>query len=113
MGAAFRTEQIDALRSAAEPAGYAVRILDLGTEYAPDTLEDCEILCGHCPEELLRNAKKLRWIQLTSAGVDRMADPSIYPHEGVVVTNATGVFGISIAEHLIMGTLMLLRKMPH
>lgn len=113
MGAAFRTEQIDALRSAAEPAGYAVRILDPGTGYAPDALEDCEILCGHCPEELLRNAKKLRWIQLTSAGVDRMADPSIYPHEGVVVTNATGVFGISIAEHLIMGTLMLLRKMPH
>ena len=111
LGTAFSREQIQEIRAMAEPAGYTVK--DLKSSVDESALADCEILCGHCSADQLKNANKIRWIQLTSAGVDRMADPTIYPHDDVVLTNATGVFGVSIAEHLIMGTLMLLRKMPH
>ena len=111
LGTAFSREQILEIRAMAEPAGYTVK--DLKSSEDESALADCEILCGHCSADQLKNANKIRWIQLTSAGVDRMADPTIYPHDDVVLTNATGVFGVSIAEHLIMGALMLLRKMPH
>ena len=111
LGTAFSREQILEIRAMAEPAGYMVK--DLKSSEDESALADCEILCGHCSADQLKNANKIRWIQLTSAGVDRMADPTIYPHDDVVLTNATGVFGVSIAEHLIMGALMLLRKMPH
>ena len=110
LGTAFTKAQVMELRALAEPAGYEVT--DVGSSEDEYALKDCEILCGHCSEQQLKNADNLRWVQLTSAGVDRMSEESIYPHDGVLLTNATGVFGTSIAEHLVMGTLMLLRKMP-
>ena len=112
MDAAFTPEMVAELREMAEARGYRLTELDFGGDYPPDRLRDCEILCGHCPEVLLKEAASLRWLQLTSAGVDRMTDRSLYPHDHVTVTNATGVFGVSIAEHMLMGTLMLLRRMP-
>ena len=38
-------------------------------------------------------------------------DESIYPHPGVLLSNSSGAYGITIAEHIIMVTLMLLRRM--
>ena len=110
LGTAFNEDQIQELRSFAEPAGFTV--VDLENSEDEFALTECEVFCGHCSEQQLKHAEKLRWIQLTAAGVDGMSEESIYPHNGVILTNATGVFGISIAEHLLMGTLMLLRKMP-
>ena len=110
LGTLFSEEQTKELQKLAERNGYSV--LDMRSSEDERILKECEILCGRCSEQQLKNAKKLRWIQLTAAGVDGMSAESIYPHDGIILTNATGVFGTSIAEHLLMGTLMLLRKMP-
>jgi phosphoglycerate dehydrogenase-like enzyme len=75
-------------------------------------LRDCEVLCGYFPKALLRGAARLRWLQLPSAGADKYVDEAIYPHPGVILTNASGAFGAAIAEQLLMGALMLLRRMP-
>ena len=55
---------------------------------------------------------QLKWFCASFAGVDRYVDEALYPHEGVLLSNSAGAYGVTIAEHLVMVTLMLLRRMP-
>lgn len=108
----FDGAQIAQLRQAAAAQGYGLKLLEPHQRYPEDILRDCPILCGYFPKKLLKNAAALRWLQLPSAGADKFVDESIYPHENVLLTNSSGAFGAAIAEQLIMGALMLLRRMP-
>lgn len=112
MDTPFSQEQLAELRALAEEHGYDLLLLDPETIYPPEVLRNCEILCGYFPKKLLRNAALLRWLQLPSAGADKYVDETIYPHPGVTLTNSSGAFGSAIAEQLLMGALMLLRRMP-
>ena len=112
MGTPFSQEQIEKIRQTAEPLGFRLRLMDTETHYEPEALEDCEILLGYFPRKLLKYARNLRWYQLPSAGADKYADPTLYDGHEFVLTNASGAFGPAIAEQLVMGALMLLRRMP-
>ncbi|UCD75743.1 MAG: D-2-hydroxyacid dehydrogenase [Phycisphaerales bacterium] len=60
--------------------------------------------------EFLRAAKKLRWVQATSAGVDRyLAVPELRDNERIVFTNMQGVHGPTIADH-VFGMLLALTR---
>lgn len=112
MGTPFSPDQIGRLYSLAKAHGWGVLELEAKD---PDVLAEiarCEILCGYFPKKLLKKATTLRWLHLPSAGADRYTDESIYPHENVTLTCSSGAFGTAIAEQLLMGTLMLLRRMP-
>jgi phosphoglycerate dehydrogenase-like enzyme len=54
--------------------------------------------------------KKLRWIQLTTAGYDSVITHGAPP--GVVVTNAGHSHGPMVAEHALMLLLALIRRLP-
>lgn len=108
----FCPEQIGRLTRLAEAHGYGVLELECHRQYPEDVLERCEILCGYFPRTLLKHAAALRWLHLPSAGADKYVDEAIYPHPGVTLTNSSGAFGAAIAEQLVMGSLMLLRRMP-
>ncbi len=95
------------IRAAAEALGYETAWFDSEAE-ALSAAEDCEILFGYAPG-CLRNARHLRWLCLPFAGIDHFTRPGIVP-EGVIVTNSAGAYGPSIAEHVVMVSLMLLRK---
>lgn len=112
MGTPFSSEQIEIIRRAAEPMGFTLRLMDAEIRYGPEALADCEILLGYFPRKLLKYAKKFRWYQLPSAGADKYADPGLYDGHEFVLTNSSGAFGPAIAEQLVMGALMLLRRMP-
>ena len=61
-------------------------------------------------EEFLAAAPQLVWVQSWSAGVDRyMAIPGLVEREGLVFTNAQGVHGPVIAEHVFALLLHLTR----
>ena len=47
--------------------------------------------------EVFDLAQRLRWIQITSAGVDRLLFDELRQSD-IVVTNASGVYGVPIAE---------------
>jgi phosphoglycerate dehydrogenase-like enzyme len=111
MGTPFTEAQLAEITETARNAGYQVLALETTTSYPEDILEGCEILVGYFPKKLLRQARSLRWLQLPSAGADRYVG-DYYPHGDFVLTNASGAFGAAIAEQLLMGTLMLLRRMP-
>lgn len=112
MGTPFSPEQIMDIRRLAAEHGYALLELTAAEEYPENVLKDCEILCGYFPQKLLKHAAALRWLQLPCAGADKYSSEAMYPHPGVTLTNASGAFGAAIAEQLIMGSLMLLRRMP-
>jgi phosphoglycerate dehydrogenase-like enzyme len=74
-------------------------------------ISSAEILIGNPSMRQLQTAKKLRWLQLMSAGADYYcAEPDILP-KNLLITNVSGAFGLSISEHLIGALLMLMRHL--
>ena len=91
--------------------GYEPRFLN-GEEVTLEDIQDCEILFGMFPPELLAQCPNLRWMQCSFAGVDKYAKPGVFASPDVVLTNASGAYGITIAEHMICVLLMMMRRMP-
>ena len=87
--------------------------------FTPDQLEEakacvqhCEVLYAHSPELLRAAPATLKWYCCSFAGVDPYcSDPSIFANPDCLLTNSN-VYGVTIAEHVVMVTLMLLRRMP-
>lgn len=97
--------QIDA---AAEKHGFSVRYYQTKAD-ASGHLADCEVLFGHW-RSLLKEAPMLKWYCCSYAGVDPYQPPFQFP-EGVLLTNSSGAYGVTISEHIMMVTLMLQRRM--
>lgn len=76
-----------------------------------DRAAEYEIVYGMPDRAVLKDMASLRWFCASFAGVDRYVDETLYPHEGVLLTNSAGAYGVTIAEHILMVTLMLLRQM--
>ena len=70
-----------------------------------------EIVYGMPDRKDLKSMTQLKWFCASFAGVDRYVDEALYPHEGVLLSNSAGAYGVTIAEHILMVTLMLLRQM--
>lgn len=56
-------------------------------------------------------AKKLKWIHATSAGVDALMIPELRDSD-IPVTNAAGIFDRSIAEYVLGAILMMAKDFP-
>lgn len=70
-------------------------------------IADAEVILGNVPPGLLSGAKCLKWLQLNNAGTEGYCDGAL--PEGVVLTNATGAYGLAISEHMV-GMLFALQK---
>ncbi len=77
-----------------------------------EEIADCEILFGMFPPQLLAQCPKLKWLQCSFAGVDKYTKPGTFASPEVVLTNASGAYGITISEHMICVLLMMMRRMP-
>ena len=72
---------------------------------------EAEVLYSSSPR-LLKQCTHLKWYCCSNAGVDVYSqDPSLLPNGDCVLTNSN-VYGLTIAEHVVMVMLMLLRRMP-
>jgi phosphoglycerate dehydrogenase-like enzyme len=73
------------------------------------------ILRGGLPASVLDHvvsrAPNVEWIHSFSAGVERVATPTVRSR-GVTVTNARGVFSRPIAEYVVMMCLVIARRLP-
>jgi phosphoglycerate dehydrogenase-like enzyme/glyoxylase-like metal-dependent hydrolase (beta-lactamase superfamily II) len=64
--------------------------------------------------EFLREAKKLRWVQQFSAGVEQITFiPELQNNDQIVLTNMRTMFGPPIADHVMGMILSLYRSLPH
>ncbi len=68
------------------------------------------VVCGNLSPEQVTAATGLRWISYWSAGMDGKATPRIR-ERGISLTNASGVHGANIAEHVLCFMLMFTRRM--
>ena len=70
---------------------------------------ETEALVAIPSPDLLPKFKKLRWLQLFSAGTNGYTEGADFP-ENVQLTNATGTYGLTISEHLLTMALVLARR---
>ncbi len=91
--------------------GYTPRFLNR-EEVTLEDIADCEILFGMFPPELLAQCPNLKWLQCSFAGVDKYTAPGTFARPDAMLTNASGAYGITIAEHMICVLLMMMRRMP-
>ena len=75
-----------------------------------EDLEDTQVLIGNLPPALVREAKRLEWLQLNSAGADPYTPEGVLP-AGAVLTNATGAYGLAVSEHMLVLTFDLIRRL--
>ncbi|MBM4070609.1 MAG: D-2-hydroxyacid dehydrogenase [Planctomycetes bacterium] len=73
-------------------------------------LKDAVAVYGLPPIEQIQSAPKLRWIQLISAGVPWDLCP-VARGRGITVTNLSGLYGTTIAEHALAMMLQLSRNL--
>lgn len=101
------------IQKAAGAAGFVPHFFTLEQfEEATECLQHCEVLYAHSPDLLRAAPAALKWYCCSFAGVDPYCkDPAIFANPDCILTNCNG-YGVTIAEHVVMVTLMLLRRMP-
>lgn len=73
-----------------------------------ELIENADVIFGNVDPKLLAYAKKLKLLQLLTAGTDGYI--GALP-EGATLCNTTGAFSLAISEHLLAMLLMLLKRM--
>ncbi|MFY9531214.1 MAG: D-2-hydroxyacid dehydrogenase [Candidatus Acidiferrales bacterium] len=90
-----------------------MRVVHLPTyERLKEELPDAQIFVGYSlrPEQFPW-ATRLQWIHSTAAGVKQLMYPALQ-RSGIVVTNASGVHSIPMAEHILGMLIAMARRFP-
>ena len=110
----FLTEKHRAkIEETAARSGFQVCFFGKGQfEEAKAWVQTCEILYANSPSLLRAAPATLQWYCSSSAGVDPYCkNDGIFANPDCLLTNSN-VYGVTIAEHVVMVTLMMLRRMP-
>ena len=94
-----------------EKMGHQVKFLQFEKDALPcdyEWVEGC-VCNGLFLHHKMEQFKNLKWVQLTSAGSDRVPMDYAKEHE-IQVNTARGVYSVPIAEHVLMCVLTLLRQ---
>lgn len=75
-------------------------------------ISDAEVVFGGITREAFLAAKRLKWIQNSGAGVDRLAPIAELAESDVIVTNTRGAHAATIAEHTFGLLISLTRNLP-
>lgn len=59
--------------------------------------EDAEVFFGYCSEDIFPHLPNIKWIQASSAGMDRHMYPAIRESD-VILTNAAGLYATHVAD---------------
>ncbi len=90
-----------------------IRFLERGDEREREELiADAEVaIASYIPPKLLEKARRLKFIQTLSAGVDRF-DLELLRKRGILLASAKGCNARSVAEHALALILALSKKIP-
>ena len=78
----------------------------------PAEFPDTDIFVGYSLRaDQLKDAKKLKWIHSTAAGVAQLMYPELRD-SGIMVTNPSGIFSVPMSEHTMGLLLALSRNFP-
>ncbi|MFZ0639210.1 MAG: D-2-hydroxyacid dehydrogenase [Candidatus Acidiferrales bacterium] len=91
----------------------AMKLVHLPTYHRVlDELPDTDILVGFSlRREQFAQAKKLKWIHATAAGVGQLMYPELR-ESGIMLTNARGIHSIPMSEHILGMLIAMARRFP-
>ena len=102
-------KHLDQIKSTAETLGHEVFFYTAESEI-PQSNFDADIIYGFAPS-IVKSSKKLKWLCVPWAGVDSLMTPGYFANEECLLTNAAGAYGVSIAEHMIAVSLVMMRRL--
>ena len=103
-------EHCSRIRAAALAHGLEASFFHSAEESMP-ALQEAEIILGQ-DANLARHAPQLRWFCSSSAGVNQFVGEGVFASPDTVLTNSSGAYGVTIAEHTLMMLLSLFRQRP-
>ena len=107
--AALTAAQRERLTAAAAARGFETCFRD-DRASALEAAGDAEILFT-ADAGLLDAAPKARWLCVPSAGAENYLKPVLEDRGGVRLSCSSGAYGVTIAEHIVMVTLTMFRRM--
>ena len=113
LGPAFDENHIDHIRKTAQENDCTVSFYQTHEEALPH-LQSTDIFFGPSDArspEMVKAMPNLKWFASYYAGVDPLLPAGRLP-ENVILTNGSGAYGVTIAEHMTMVTLMMMRRYP-
>ena len=102
-------KHLDQIKSTAETLGHEVFFYTAEAEI-PQSNFDADIIYGFAPS-IVKSSKKLKWLCVPWAGVDSLMTPGYFANEECLLSNAAGAYGVSIAEHMIAVSLVMMRRL--
>jgi len=96
------------IRAEAESMGFETLFFDREEDALP-ALGEAEILFSHF-SSLPARGPALRWVCTPFAGVDDFLAPGVFLSPEPMLSNSSGAYGTTIAEHIVMTALELLRR---
>ena len=69
-----------------------------------------DIIIGNVPTNIIKASPRLKLLQLNSAGANEFCAPGVLAPD-TILCNATGAYGVALAEHMLAQTLMLIKKL--
>lgn len=113
IGSAFEKHLLQKIQNTAQTCKCEVSFYNTYDDAAQD-LQSIQIMFAPSnmqSAEIVKKMPELKWFSSYFAGVDPLMVPGVLD-ENVILTNGSGAYGITIAEHMIMAALMLMRRYP-
>lgn len=98
----------DMIDEAAKKAGAEVFYFDKESD-VPKEHMDADIVYGQ-GINMAKTCENLKWLCASFAGVDNLVKPDSFKNPECILTNSAGAYGVSIAEHIIALSLMMMRR---
>ncbi len=109
----YPADSADILRI--ERTAPAATVVDAGQERIAEHLATADVFCGHAkvPVDWAAAVKagNLKWIQSSAAGMDHCLVPTVVESD-ILVSSASGLFAVQVAEQTIALLLGILRGLP-
>ena len=102
-------KHFDLIKKAAGEVGARVFFYKNESEIPQDNF-DADIIYGFTPS-IVKTSKNLKWLCVPWAGVDSIMGPGYFANEACLLTNSAGAYGVSIAEHMIAVSLVMMRRL--
>ena len=102
-------KHFDQIKAAADQVGAQVFFYKSEAEIPGDNF-DADIIYGFAPS-IVKSSMKLKWLCVPWAGVDSIMAPDYFANENCLLTNSAGAYGVSIAEHIIAVSLVMMRRL--
>lgn len=102
-------KHIDLIKQTAVELGATVNFYKAEADI-PESDFDAEIIYGFAPS-IVKTSINLKWLCVPWAGVDSIMTPGYFANEECLLTNSAGAYGVSIAEHMIAVSLVMMRRL--